>query len=154
MDKYEQQRTLLATPAELWLREASGTIRRIEGVALPEPHEGAVEAWVGRIHWSPDGTRLAIEAGNGRSGTATSIDAYLVAVDGTAQGFLRDARSVAWSPDGTELAFVHRTGPASDPDEPAATATIEVAGADGADRRQIAVPSGDLEGLQVLWATK
>jgi Tol biopolymer transport system component len=154
VDPYEFQGTLLRAPAELWLRDASGTIRRIEGVALPEPQDGAVEPWVGRIHWSPDGTHLAIEAGNGRSGTKTSIDTYLVAVDGSTQAVLRDARSVAWSPDGTELAFLHWTGPTALGDnETVAPATIEVADADGTDRRQVSTPPGNPDGLQVLWAT-
>ena len=122
--------------------------------ALPEPRDGQVEAWAGRMHWSPDGTRLAIEAGNGQRGKKTSIDTYLVAIDGSAAVVLRDARSVTWSPDGTELAFVHRTGPVNDPDDPPGTpATIEVVGADGADRRQVAVPSGDSDGSYMLWAT-
>ncbi len=149
VDPYEQQGTLLRAPVELWLRDASGTIRRIEGVALPESQDGSVEASE-RIHWSPDGTRLAIEAGNGRSGKATSIDTYLVAVDGSSQVVLRDARSVAWSPDGTELAFVHRHGP-TDPgdDVTAASLPIEVVGADGADRRKVAVATGDPGNLEV-----
>ena len=80
-------------------------------------------------------------------------DAWTHAVDGSTQGALRDARSVAWSPDGTELAFVHQTGPNDNPDVPGAPATIEVASADGADRRQVAGPSGDFEGFDIVWAT-
>lgn len=154
VDKSKRQETPLVTPAELWLRDASETIRRIEGVALPEPQDGAVEPWLGRIHWSPDGTRLAVEAGNGRSGTATSIESYLVAVEGSAPVVVRNARSVAWSPDGTELAFIHQTGPGHDPDNPpAAPATIEVVAADGADQRQVAVLRRDLDEFDILWAT-
>ena len=63
------------------------------------------------------------------------------------------AGSVAWSPDGTELAIVHQAGPFGHrPSDPAAPATIEVAGADGVDRRQVAVApvNGDFD---ILWAT-
>jgi hypothetical protein len=154
VDPYEFQGTLLRAPAELWLRDPSGTIRQIEGLALPEPQDGSVDAWSGRIHWSPDSTRLAIEAGNGRSGSAMSIDTYLVAVDGSAQRVLRDARFGVWSPDGTELAFLHRIGPNYLPDDgPAAPATIEVTGADGTDQRQVPLPSGDFDEFYILWAT-
>lgn len=152
VDAYEQQGRLLGTPAELWLRDASGTFRRIDGVVLPEPLDGYVEHWAGRIHWSPDGTRLAIEAGNVRTTDVASIDTYVVAVDGSAPIVLRDARSVAWSPDGTELAFAHWSGPLPADPVPASEATIEVIGADGADRRQIVVPSGDLDGIHFVWA--
>lgn len=153
VDRYEQQGTLRAALAELWLRDSSGTIRRIDGVALPEPQDEGAEAQPYRIRWSPDGTRLAIEAGNGRTGTAASIDTYLVAVDGPARDILRDIRSVAWSPDGTELALVHQPGPFGHrPSDQAAPVTIEVAGADGADRRQVAVPPVNVD-FDILWAT-
>ena len=41
VDPYEFQAALLRAPAELWLRDASGTIRRIEGVALPAGRGGS-----------------------------------------------------------------------------------------------------------------
>jgi Tol biopolymer transport system component len=136
---------LAKAPVEVWLRDASGVQRQLPGVTLPDS---------GRIHWSPDGKRLAIEAGNGLTGPAASIDTYVVAADGSAHSVLRDARSVVWSPDGTELAFIHRTGPTDLGDGVTpASLPIEVVGADGSARRQVAVATGDPDAFHILWAT-
>lgn len=149
----DQRGILSDAPGQLWIRDASGSPRRVGAITLSDIGGRDESFGAVAIHWSPDGTRLAIEAGNGRSGADSSIDTWIVPVDGSVPVVLRDARSVSWSPDGTELALVHQAGPATHlENEPITPATIEVADADGGNRRKVATPTGDLDGFYVMWA--
>jgi hypothetical protein len=132
---------------ELWLRAADGSLRRLESAgdffipAYPDAF---------RIHWSPDGSRLAIETATGR--IETSIDTLIVPIDGSATTVIRDARRPDWSRDGQSIAVVGTTGPSSHREnEKPPPATIDVANADGSNRRVVAVPTGDLDGFYFVW---
>lgn len=104
-----------------------------------------------RIHWSPDGSRLAVETGTGSP--EMSIDTYIVPLDRSVGTVLQDARYVQWSRDGRAIAFVTTTGPSSLPEnQKRSPETIDVANADGSDRHVVARPSGDPDSFWFTWA--
>jgi hypothetical protein len=148
-----------AKPPELWLFDVDGgSSRRLD---LP----GALQSSVAfamdpssvaqslRIHWSPDGSRIAVETGN--ASPETSIDTYIVPLDGSPGAVLKDARYAQWSRDGRVIAFVGTTGPSSYlEDQKRPPATIDVANADGSDRRVLVSPKGDPDSFWFIWAAR
>jgi hypothetical protein len=130
------------------LVDLEGSMRRIE---LPGDLSGPqAPASPAALHWSPDGSRLAIEAA--RDAPEVSIDTFIVPVDGSTTVVLHDARRAVWSRDGQGIAVVGATGPSGLPEgTPISPRTIDVANAGGSNRRVIAVPQGDLDGFWFVW---
>jgi WD40-like Beta Propeller Repeat len=140
-------------PNELWLIEPDGSQHRIT-----VPSELYAPSWSGTlpIHWSPDGSRLAIEAASGsfkNGGLPSSIDTIIVPVDGSAPAVLEDARRPQWSRDGRSIAVVHTTGSDDRREgDPIPPAQIDVVAFDGSDRHEVADPTGTEEGFWFTWA--
>lgn len=87
-------------PDELVIVTLDGEVERAIAPAEPE---------VGRVAWSPDGTRLAYSATDLAEGRFSNSRGYVVGVDGTGTRRVggEDARPSAhsWSPDGSRLAL-------------------------------------------------
>ena len=119
----------------LWLIEGDGTRRQVD--LGPDVSLEFVD-----LHWSPDGTRVAVAARPSWESSTGTL--YLVPIDGSPTTEVADAGQPVWSPDGRYLAFLSADG---------AGARIEVANADGSGRRSVTDDTVHPDG-QIVWLPK
>ena len=149
LDVYEFSDQARSGPAQLWIRDASESVRLVDTPRLTSIDYGGGGFFV--LKWSPDGTRVSIETSNGRSGSDSSIDTYIVPLDGSPQTVLEDARQVAWSPDGAMIGVVHEHGGLNlRENDPVPVRAVDIAASDGSGRHQVARLRGD--GGYFVWA--
>jgi dipeptidyl aminopeptidase/acylaminoacyl peptidase len=142
--------TWQAGPNELWVIGLDGSMRRLEAPGGLYACNCVEQV---PIHWSPDGTRLAIEVATDVSGT--SIDTIVIALDGSQPVLLKDAQRAQWSRDGQSVAVLGTTGPSDRAENDAVSpVSVDVVNADGSDRHVVVdLPAGaDTPGF--TWAAR
>lgn len=150
LDVYEFSREAQSRPAQLWIRDSSGAVRLIDTPQLSAIDYGSGAGFY-VLKWSPDGMRISITTWNGLPGSDSSIDTYIVPLDGSSVTVLKDARQVAWSPDGSMIAMVHEQGGLDlRENDPVPVRAVDIAAADGSGRHQVARLRGD--GGYFVWA--
>jgi TolB protein len=114
----------------LWLVDRDGARRRVD--LGPDVSLEFVD-----LHWSPDGTRVALTSYTSAEQLAGTL--YLVSIDASPTVKIADAWNPVWAPDGRYLAFLSARGGAT---------RIDVANADGSGRRSMTddtiVAGGDI----------
>ena len=150
LDVNEFSRQAQSQAAQLWIRDASGAVRLID-----TPQLSAIDYGFGGgfyvLKWSPDSTRISITTWNGLAGSRSSLDTYIVPVDGSPVTVLKDARQAARSPDGAMIGVVHERGGLDlRENDPVPVRAVDIAARDGSGRHQVARLRGD--GGYFVWA--
>ncbi len=121
-------------PTDIWVRYVSGgdatNLTADSGLQMPTRID------IGGLAISPDGTRIAFDAGS-RPGTPSNLfDAWTIPapLGGTATKLVERGRALRWSPDGRRIVYVRAGASAGD--------ALFVADADGTNERPVVAARG------------
>ncbi len=127
-------------PVDVWVKFlASGQAANLtaaSGLELPTRID------LGGLAISPDGAKIAFDAGATKGTPSNLFDAWVIAapLGGGTRKVVERGRALRWSPDGRKIAYVRAGGAAGD--------ALYVADADGENERQVVAVRG---GIHVHW---